>query len=109
MRLTKPQTDTILQTVSRWAGTEATVYLFGSRLNDQAKGGDIDLFIEAKVPLSLLLRAQIKMELETQLGLPVDIISKVLEAEPTAFQIIARSHAIPLEGYSLAKAKGIPL
>ena len=98
MRLTKPQIDTIVQTVSRWAGTGAAVYLFGSRLNDQAKGGDIDLFIEAKVPLSLLLRAQIKMELEAQLGLPVDIVSKAFEAEPTAFQMIARSHAIPLEG-----------
>jgi predicted nucleotidyltransferase len=98
MRLTKPQIDSIVQTVSRWAGTGATVYLFGSRLNDQAKGGDIDLFIEAKTPLSLLLRAQIKMELEAQLGLPVDIVSKAFEAEPTAFQMIARSHAIPLEG-----------
>ncbi len=74
------------------------MYLFGSRLNDQAKVGDIDLFVEAKVPLSLRLRAQIKMELEAQMGLPVDIVSKALEAEPTAFQMIARSHAIPLEG-----------
>jgi len=97
MRLTKPQTNTILQTVANWAGTNASVYLFGSRLNDQARGGDIDLFIETQSVLSLLLRAQIKMELEAKLGLPVDIVSKTHHLEATAFQIIARSHATLLE------------
>ncbi|TAN64848.1 MAG: nucleotidyltransferase domain-containing protein [Methylobacter sp.] len=69
MRLTKQQARTITQTVSRLAGTGTAVYLFGSRLNDQAKGGDIDLFIESDIPLSLIHRAQIKMELESQLGI----------------------------------------
>ncbi|MEI6147030.1 MAG: nucleotidyltransferase domain-containing protein [Methylococcales bacterium] len=98
MRLTKPQTDTILQTVSNWAGTNASVYLFGSRLNDQAKGGDIDLFIETHSALSLLLRAQIKMELEAKLGQPVDIVSKTQHSDASAFQMIARSHATLLVG-----------
>ena len=47
MRLTKQQTITILQSVSRLAGIGAIVYLLGSRLNDQSKGGDIDLLIES--------------------------------------------------------------
>jgi|GEM_PF-3501252 ABC-type polysaccharide/polyol phosphate export permease len=34
MRLTKEQTQIINQTVSRLAGAEALVHLFGSRLND---------------------------------------------------------------------------
>jgi predicted nucleotidyltransferase len=97
MRLTKQQTHTITQTVSRLAGTGATVYLFGSRLNDQAKGGDIDLFIESDTPLSVIHRAQIKMELETQLGLPIDIVSKIRGAVATPFQIIAQSRAAQLE------------
>lgn len=96
VRLTKQQTDTITQTVSRLAGTAATVYLFGSRLNDHVKGGDIDLFIETDTPLSLLQRAQIKMELESQLGLPVDIVSKSRDACATPFQIIAQSRSIQL-------------
>lgn len=61
MHLTKQQTHTIIQTVSRLAGTGALVRLFGSRLNDQAKGGDIDLLIESDVNLSLIQRAKIKM------------------------------------------------
>ena len=61
MHLTKQQTHTIIQTVSRLAGTGALVRLFGSRLNDQAKGWDIDLLIESDVNLSLIQRAKIKM------------------------------------------------
>jgi len=97
MRLTKQQTEAIIQTVTRLAGMESAVYLFGSRLNDQAKGGDIDLFIESDTPLSLIDRAQIKMELETQLSLPIDIVSKVRGAVATPFQIIAQFRAALLE------------
>ena len=63
MRLTKQQTEAITQTVIRLAGIGTTIHLFGSRLNDQAKGGDIDLFIVSDMQLSLIHRAQIKMEL----------------------------------------------
>ncbi len=97
MRLTKQQIHTITQTVFRLVGMESAVYLFGSRLNDQAKGGDIDLFIESDTPLSLIHRAQIKMELETQLSLPIDIVSKVRGAVATPFQSIAQSRAALLE------------
>ncbi len=97
MRLTKQQTHTIIQTVSRLAGTEAVVHLFGSRLNDLAKGGDIDLLIESDLPLSLIQRAKIKMELETQLGLSIDIVSKSRGAVATPFQIIAQYNSAQLE------------
>lgn len=97
MRLTKQQTEAIIQTVTRLAGMGAAVYLFGSRLNDQAKGGDIDLFIESDTQLSLIQRAQIKMQLESQFGLPVDIVSKYRGAVATPFQVIAQSQSTQLE------------
>lgn len=97
MRLTKQQTRTIIQTVSRLAGTGTVVYLFSFRLNEQAKGGDIDLFIESDIPLSLIHRAQIKMEQESQRGLPIDIMSKSRGAVATPFQSIAQSRSIQLE------------
>lgn len=93
MRITKEQTQLITQTVTRLVGAGAEVFLFGSRLNDKAKGGDVDLLIESDTPLSLIHRAQIKMELESQLNLPVDIVSKVLGAVATPFQVIAQSYA----------------
>ena len=97
MRLTKQQIHTIIQTVSGLAGTGAFVHVFGSRLNDQAKGGDIDLLIESDSPLSLIQRAKIKMELESQPGLSVDIVSKSRGAVATPFQIIAQYNSVQLE------------
>jgi predicted nucleotidyltransferase len=46
MRLTSDQVLTILGTASRLSGEDAVVYLFGSRLDDRARGGDVDLLIE---------------------------------------------------------------
>lgn len=97
MRLTQEQICLITDIVSRRVGGEAAVYLFGSRTDDNAKGGDVDLLIETDAPLSLIDRAEITMELETLLGLPVDILSQVRSAEPTPFQRIARARAARLE------------
>ena len=96
MSLTTQQVDLITQTVSRLAGTGTEVYLFGSRLNDHTKGGDIDLLIESDTPLSLILRAKIKMELEAKIGLSVDIVSKTRSGVTSAFQNIAKSQAVQL-------------
>ncbi|RKT45755.1 nucleotidyltransferase family protein [Thiocapsa rosea] len=73
------------------------VYLFGSRLDDRARGGDFDLLIETTQGLTLLERARLKLELEEGLGLPVDVISRARNAEPTPFQRIARASAVRLE------------
>lgn len=97
MRLTQEQIQLITQTVSRLIGGRAEVFLFGSRLNDFARGGDVDILIETDMPLPFIQRAQIKMELEAGLGLPVDIVSQVRNAPPTPFQIIARAQAARLE------------
>lgn len=96
MRLSKQQSNLILDVVKQFAGIDAQVYLFGSRLNDQLQGGDIDLFIESDQQLSLIQRAQIKMRLESLLGLPVDILSKGRHKQPTPFQVIAQSTALRL-------------
>jgi len=97
MRLTREQTLSILETVSCRAGKNAKVFLFGSRLNDQARGGDVDLLIETDHPLTLIERARIKMHLEQKLGLPVDIIAQNRSGASTPFYRIAQSQAMPLE------------
>ncbi len=96
MRLSQEQTLSILTIVNRLAGETAAVYLFGSRVNDQAKGGDVDLLIETTQPLTLLDRARIKLNLETDLGLPVDIVAKVRNDAGSPFQRIARAKAVRL-------------
>ena len=97
MRLTPAQIHAITQTISRLTTVTAEVFLFGSRLDDQARGGDVDILIETATPLALLDRARIKMELEALVNLPIDIVSQVKNSTPTPFQRIARANAVRLE------------
>ena len=46
MRLTPAQIDTIQSTVHAVLGEGAQVTLFGSRVDDGLKGGDVDLMVE---------------------------------------------------------------
>ncbi len=46
MRLSQLQHAIILQETKKLFGTDVTIRLFGSRINDELKGGDIDLFLE---------------------------------------------------------------
>ena len=46
MRLSQLQHDIIIQETKKLFRTSVTVRLFGSRVNDKLRGGDIDLFLE---------------------------------------------------------------
>ncbi len=46
MRLSQLQHDIIIQETKKMFGISVTIRLFGSRVNDKLKGGDIDLFLE---------------------------------------------------------------
>ncbi len=98
MRLTSLQQNTICQTVAHLVGEQARVWLFGSRCNDSARGGDVDLLVEYVTLPSLLQRAQIKLSLEASLAMPVDIVAMQRGATPSAFQQIALATGIPLGG-----------
>jgi len=51
------------------------VYLFGSRLDDNLKGGDIDLFVDEELSLKDLRK--LKVKLLNKIGLQkIDLISK---------------------------------
>ncbi|MGD7036928.1 nucleotidyltransferase domain-containing protein [Methylotuvimicrobium buryatense] len=46
MRLSPMQKQAICESALRYFGKEVQVWLFGSRVDDTRKGGDIDLYIE---------------------------------------------------------------
>ena len=46
MRLTASQIETIRQAAHQNFGADASVWLFGSRVDDARRGGDVDLYIE---------------------------------------------------------------
>ena len=70
MRLTSHQIRAIVAATHELAGDDAQVRLFGSRLHDELKGGDIDLLVELARPVSrpVWLAAQITARLQRALG-----------------------------------------
>ena len=53
---------------------EARTWLFGSRTDDTAKGGDIDLYVELPAPVSALTLARARGDLIDALGRHVDLV-----------------------------------
>lgn len=79
MRLTANEADLIRTAVTRAFGPEGEVWLFGSRVDDEARGGDIDLYIEAAGPPAELLDRELRLyaELQTLLGdQRIDIVTR---------------------------------
>ncbi len=77
MRLTPLQIEAIRDLSRQVAGEQACVRVFGSRLDDRARGGDLDLMIELNepVPNPALLAAQISAKVSRMLhGRKVDVL-----------------------------------
>ena len=70
MRLTVQQADTIKRLACEIAGRNACVRLFGSRLDDTARGGDVDLLLELPEPVDnpALLAARLSARISRALG-----------------------------------------
>ena len=70
MRLTPNQIDVINSIARKYFGQEVQVLLFGSRVDKDKKGGDIDLFIKNKDQTLLTLETKIFFlaELKSMIG-----------------------------------------
>jgi predicted nucleotidyltransferase len=88
LRLTPQQRQIIVDTVREIFGSEATVTLFGSRVDENARGGDIDLLIQTDKPLTqrekktLQLIARLQIRLGDQ---PIDAL--VLDPETSRLPV----------------------
>lgn len=99
MRLTDHQIETITTTIHQCLGEQAQVKLFGSRIDDQAKGGDIDLFINTNEPVNCpaLAIAKIQAKLIMQLGdQKIDIILQAPNLQIHPINVLAESQGVLL-------------
>lgn len=77
MRLSQKTQQTIRDTVREVFGIEANVKLFGSRINDDARGGDIDLLVELPSITAELERKTMQLVARLQLRIgdqPIDVL-----------------------------------
>jgi predicted nucleotidyltransferase len=77
MRLTPEQIQGIRGIAHRLAGAQAQVRVFGSRLDDNARGGDLDLLLELPDPVAepALLAAQVSTQVSRLMdGRRVDVV-----------------------------------
>lgn len=82
MRLSTRSRQVIRAIAREVFGEEATVRVFGSRVDDQARGGDIDLLVELPAPVADRNRKALRMvaRLQQELG---DQRFDVLVADPS--------------------------
>lgn len=94
MRLTEEQTRLIKQHAAELFGPQAEVRLFGSRLRDDARGGDIDLLVSSPAPVSrpALLPAQLAARLQMALGdQRIDVVLEAPNLLPQPIHRVARA------------------
>lgn len=97
MRLSQSEISGIKAAAKLAFGEDAKVYLFGSRVHDHLKGGDIDLYIEVRDQENTLPRKLRMLRLlEKSLGeRKIDIIVNNFRFEKPIYNI-ARSEGIQL-------------
>ncbi len=97
MRLSPEQSRLIVTCVRAQFGQSASVKLFGSRLDDKLRGGDVDLLVESAERPTLRQRALATMALEEALELPVDIVAVQRGKPGSAFARMVQQSAQALD------------
>lgn len=99
MRLSQPNAAVIKKEVENVFGRDAKVWLFGSRVDDTARGGDIDLLVEADVDLEEALDKELRLyaRLVRRLGdQRIDIVVHMLGAPLKPIHESARQKGLRL-------------
>jgi hypothetical protein len=100
MRITEQQRSILKQTLLKYFGGSSLLKLFGSRVDDLGKGGDIDIYIEPEI-------VQPDAVVEAKLCALVEL-HKLLGDQKIDL-VINRNIGKKLPIYEIAKQSGIPL
>ncbi|MDP2752612.1 MAG: nucleotidyltransferase domain-containing protein [Rhodocyclaceae bacterium] len=75
MRLSDTESALICRTIAEFFGSDAGVSLFGSRVDDTKRGGDVDLYVKPNQCDDIYLRRiHCLAKLTAQLPYPVDLV-----------------------------------
>ena len=100
MRLNHVQIDKINSLAKKYFGKETTVYLFGSRTDNNSKGGDIDLFIYNNNESKLTVEAKIHFlaELKKKIGdRKIDVVfDNASTKQKKSFYLSLNKHKVEL-------------
>ncbi len=99
VRLSTVEITAIKESVNALLGDDANVYLFGSRVRGDAKGGDIDLLVETKksLPDRVVSACRLTSELQMRLGdQKIDLILIDATAARQPIHEIARQTGVRL-------------
>lgn len=99
MRLTAAQIAMIRESVVQLVGSSAHIWLFGSRVRDDARGGDVDLLLELDeavaepAQLSARLAARVSRAMH---GRKVDVLIKAPNLKVLPIHAAAQTEGIRL-------------
>jgi len=99
MRLSQPEISAIKCSVADVFGESAEVWLFGSRTDDSARGGDIDLMVSVEHPIDnpawecARLEASIMLKLGEQ---KIDVVLKAPGLKKSLIHEVAQEQGILL-------------
>jgi uncharacterized protein len=99
MRLLPEHIAVIKHASAELMGADVSVRLFGSRLDDQARGGDIDLLVEAPaaVPNRAKAAAHLAALIERRLGgRRVDVVLLDPATPPASVHAVAKAQGVLL-------------
>jgi predicted nucleotidyltransferase len=99
MRLSPSQTEAIVAAARAVLGSDVRVTLFGSRLDDQARGGDIDLLLEVPqaVDSPAWLAARVTARVQQALGdRKIDVLLLAPDTAPEPVHHAALLHGVRL-------------
>lgn len=99
MRIQTEAREALVKSVRSVAPEARTIRLFGSRLDDNAKGGDVDLMIEFEHPIEhpAMLAARIAVQASRTLaGRNVDVVLKAPNLKECSIHRIAMATGVAL-------------
>jgi predicted nucleotidyltransferase len=99
MRLSEDERRIVREAVAQRFGPEASVLLFGSRVDDHRRGGDIDLLVEVPSTPDDPLAAAVALEIDVMRRLGerrIDILMAYPGDEERPVHRIARRTGLPL-------------